>query len=198
MRMTRRFSIVDLQVPAIVVVLATVAPGAISTAADAQTVHVWQKVELTFEAEGTYENPYTEVDVWVELESPGVPGAGGEKNARFSRRCYGFWDGGNTFRVRVLATAPGEWTWKSGSNPADAGLADKTGSFTAVAWSDAEKQQNPCRRGMIQATPNGHAFQYADGTPYFLLGDTWWATPTFRFPWRDDDRQYPIGPEAGF
>ena len=29
---------------------------------------------------------------------------------------------------------------------------------------------------MIRATPNGHAFEYADGTPYFLLGDTWWAT----------------------
>ena len=50
---------------------------------------------------------------------------------------------------------------------------------------------------MIRATANGHAFEYADGTPYFLLGDTWWATPTFRFRWRDDDTLRPLGPEAG-
>jgi YD repeat-containing protein len=51
---------------------------------------------------------------------------------------------------------------------------------------------------MIRPSTNGHAFQYADGTPYLLVGDTWWATPTFRFRWRDDDTLRPMGPEAGF
>jgi hypothetical protein len=68
----------------------------------------------------------------------------------------------------------------------------------AVGWSDEEKQENPNRRGMVRATPNGHAFQYADGTSYFMLGDTWWATPTFRFPWYEDDIQREVGPTAGF
>ena len=61
-----------------------------------------------------------------------------------------------------------------------------------------ELNENPCRRGFVQATANGHAFQYADGTPYFLLGDTWWATPTFRFRWYEDDNPRPLGPDAGF
>ena len=153
----------------------------------AKSVHVWEKIEITLTAERDYPNPYTDVDVWVEWRGPG-----------FRKRCYGFWDGGRTYRVRVTATATGEWAFRSGSNRRDAGLAGQEGSFAATDWTDAEKQANPCRRGMIRPTANGHAFQYADGTPFFLVGDTWWATPTFRFPWHDDDRPRPLGPKAGF
>ena len=136
----------------------------------AESRHVWEKVEIALNAKRSYENPYTEVEIWVDLKGPG-----------FEKRCYGFWDGGKTFRVRVLATAPGTWSWRSGSNQRDSGLNGKTGSFTATAWSDAQLEKNPCRRGMIKASENGHAFEYADGTPFFLLGDTWWSTPTFRY-----------------
>ena len=51
---------------------------------------------------------------------------------------------------------------------------------------------------MIKASANSHAFEYADGTAFFLLGDTWWATPTFRYRWYDDDRARSMGHEAGF
>jgi len=159
--------------------------AAVNTAV-AETRHVWETVQITLQAEKSYQNAYTDVEVWVDLRGPD-----------FRKRCYGFWDGGNTFRVRVLATAPGDWTWRSGSKPADPGLDGKTGRFTAVAWTEQQKQQNPCRRGMIRASANGHAFEYADGTPFFLMGDTWWSTPTFRYPWYDDDRHRPIGPDAG-
>jgi hypothetical protein len=152
----------------------------------AGTHHVWEKVEITLQASASYENPYTDVEVWADLEGPG-----------FKRRCYGFWDGDNTFRIRVLATAAGTWTWRTGSNQNDAGLAGKTGQFTSTAWDEAEKKENPCRRGMVKASANGHAFEYSDGTPYFLVGDTWWATPTFRYPWYDDDKTRPLGPGVG-
>jgi hypothetical protein len=150
-------------------------------------VHVWEKVELTFQARKTYANPYTTVVVWVDLRGPG-----------FDKRCYGFWDGGEVFRVRILATSPGDWTWHSGSNQDDPGLNDHTGRFTAAVWSEAETAANPTRWGLIRPTANGHAFEYADGTPFFLLGDTWYAAATNRFKWYDDDRERPIGPEAGF
>jgi len=74
-----------------------------AVAAQSQT-HVWEKVELTLHATNQYTNPYTQVVAWVDLKGPG-----------FDKRCYGFWDGSNVFRVRVLATAPGTWTWRSGS-----------------------------------------------------------------------------------
>ncbi len=150
-------------------------------------VHVWDKVELTFHAQNHYANPYTNVEVWVDLKGPG-----------FDKRCYGFWDGDDVFRVRVLATQPGEWTWQSGSNQKDAGLNNQHGSFAAVAWTEAEKAAVPTRRGLIEPSANGHAFDYADGTPFILLGDTWYAASTHRFKWYDDDRERPIGPEAGF
>ncbi len=158
-----------------------------TAAAAPNETHVWEKVELTFHAENEYTNPYTQIMAWVDLKGSG-----------FDRRCYGFWDGSNVFRVRVLATAPGKWSWRSGSNQKDSGLNNQRGSFTAVAWSEAEKESVPTRRGLIRPTANGHAFEYADGTPFLLLGDTWYAAMTFRFPWNDDDQPRPIGPEAGF
>ena len=60
-------------------------------------VHVWEKQELTFTAARSFANPYTEVTVWVDLPGPA-----------FKKRVYGFWDGERTFRVRVVATAPGK------------------------------------------------------------------------------------------
>lgn len=153
----------------------------------AAPVHVWEKQEVTLTSARAYSNAYTEVTVWVDLKGPG-----------FDKRVYGFWDGGQTFRVRLLATKPGKWTWRSGSNPPDTGLAGKSGAFDAIEWSQAEKDQNPLRRGFLQATPNGHALQHPDGTPFFVIGDTWYAVGSNRFKWIDDGRERPIGPEAGF
>ncbi|HUB32631.1 MAG TPA: DUF5060 domain-containing protein [Bryobacteraceae bacterium] len=151
------------------------------------SVHVWEKQELSFSSAQSYANPYTDVTVWVDLNGPG-----------FRKRVFGFWDGDRTFRVRVLATAPGTWTWRSGSTPPDSGLAGKSGSFTAIDWTEAEKQANPLRRGFLRSTTNHHALEQADGTPFFVLGDTWYAAGANRFRWYDDDRERPIGPDAGF
>src|SRR4051794_29630160 len=90
--------------------------ASICRAAVPESVHTWQMHELTFKAANKFANPYTDATVWVDLTGPG-----------FDKRVYGFWDGGNTFKVRVLATSAGRWTWKSGSEPADAGLNGKDG-----------------------------------------------------------------------
>ena len=136
-----------------------------------EEVHVFEIKEITLEAKNEYQNPYTEIECWVELIGSG-----------FKKRIYGFWDGGNTFRIRIAATKPGEWTWTSGSNQTDVGLNKKSGSFSAINWTEQEIKENPNRRGFIEATPNGHALQYADGTPFFFIGDTWWAAATWRYP----------------
>lgn len=136
-------------------------------------VHVWEVQEIILAAAGRYANPYVDVDCWVELQGPG-----------FQRRVYGFWDGGRTFKVRLVATAPGDWTWRVASNhPEDTGLAG-SGKFRAVGWSAAELQENPNRRGFVRATANGHALRYDDGTPFFLTGDTWLAASTWRLPFK--------------
>ena len=160
---------------------------ALVTAQGAAPIHVWEKQELTFTSARAFANAYTDVTVWVDLTGP-----------NFKKRVYGFWDGGQTFRVRVLATEPGTWTWRSGSQPVDPGLAGRSGSFVATAWTEEEKQRNPLRRGFLRPTANHHALEHADGTPFFAIGDTWYAAGTNRFRWYDDDQQRPIGPTAGF
>ena len=128
-----------------------------------------------------------EVDVWARLIGPG-----------FDKLVYGFWDGGNDFKIRVTATRPGEWSYTTHSNSSDIGLDGVSGSFTAVEWSEDELEANPSRRGIITATANGRALQYADGTQVYLLGDTIWSIFTDRFPWFDSNEERPIGGDMGF
>ena len=128
----------------------------------AAPVHVWEKQELTFTAARAYTNAYTEAVVWVDLTGP-----------HFKKRVYGFWDGGQTFRVRLVATEPGTWTWTSGSSPADGGPGRQERFVRGDAWTEAEKAANPLRRGFLRPTANHHALEHADGTPFFVLGDTW-------------------------
>lgn len=146
---------------------------------------IWQKHDIRLTAARPYADPYREVEVWVDLEGPG-----------FAKRVRGFWDGGSEFVVRITATAPGRWRWTSGSSPEDPGLAGLTGSFVAEPWSEPELEANPNRRGMVQASADGRGLIYADGTPYFLLGDTWWSLPSYRFPLETEDRPKPVGPGA--
>jgi hypothetical protein len=153
-------------------------------------IHVWETKEIVLKAEKHYDNCYTDVECWVELKGP-----------HFSKRIYGFWDGDNVFIVRVVATEPGKWKWKSGSNQKnDKGLNNRTGEFNANAWTEEEKLQNPNRRGFMRPSANGHALQYADGTPFFLVGDTWLAATTWRLPYRGvaSMENYVPAPGIGF
>ena len=149
--------------------------------------HVWETVEINLEAQNVYQNAYMEVDVWAQLEGPG-----------FSKKVYGFWNGGNCFTIRMTAVCPGKWSYSTFCNTADKGLEGVTGEYEAVDWTAREKKDNPCRRGIITATANGRALAYADGTQVYLLGDTLWAAFTDRFPWYDSGGENPEGSQPGF
>jgi hypothetical protein len=153
-------------------------------------IHVWEMKEIKLKAEKSYNNYYTDVTCWIELKGPD-----------FSKRVYGFWDGGNNFIIRVTATKAGDWNWISGSNqPDDGGLNNHTGAFSAIEWTKEEKEQNPVRHGFLRPTSNGHALQYDDGTPFFIVGDTWLAGATWRLPFRNtaSTNDYEPGPGMGF
>ncbi len=146
-----------------------------------ETTHVYEIVEVSFIAKKQYENPYMEVDLWVNLEGP--------DNLEY--RIPAFWDGGQTFRARLAATAAGDWSWSTGNATGDTGLDGKSGAFFAIEWTEAEKQTNSNRRGYIRVSDNGHTLEYADGTPFFYTGDTWWSALTGVYMWDN-----PTGPSG--
>lgn len=172
------------------VILLVAGSACTRNSANVQKLHPWEMQEITLTAEKEYSNCYTDVTCWVELEGPD-----------FSKRVYGFWDGGNIFKVRIVATKPGKWVWRSFSNqPGDNGLNDKRGEFEAVAWTKKETDKNPNRHGFIKASDEGHALVYDDGTPFFLVGDTWLAGATWRLPFRNtaSPADYEPSPGIGF
>ena len=142
---------------------------------------IWEVQELSLAASGEYENPYLDMDVWIDLKGPG-----------FEKRIFGFWDGGGSFKIRFTPVEAGLWTYVSGASRPDQGLCGKKGEFTAEPWTEAEKEEAASRRGILRAGENGRGFVHPDGKSFFMIGDTWWAVPSFRFKWSDDEVERPL------
>ena len=124
----------------------------------------WMAQTIPFEAGKTYADPF----VAVRLDLVLTHTASGTVLT-----VPGFWDGGNTWRVRFALTKPGMWTYATVcSDPTDAGLHARTGTLNAVPYAgDLEIY----RRGFVTVDPARPYFVYADGTPFFYLGDTHWG-----------------------
>ena len=75
--------------------------GAEKTEVTQMTVPVWQRGDIVLHSEKQYDNPYTDVDV----DAVFVHESGDEI------RLYGFWNGGDEWRVRFAPTRTGEWTY---------------------------------------------------------------------------------------
>jgi hypothetical protein len=90
-----------------------------------------------------------------------------------------FWDGGSTWRVRFAPTKAGVWTYKTTCNDTtNTGLHNKSGTVFAAGYTgDLEIY----KRGFIQVQGSKRYFTYADGTPFFYVGDTHWNMPSQPF-----------------
>lgn len=123
-------------------------------AARAQSrVPLYSPFELRLTTMQQHGNPYLDVNVTSIFTAP----SGKEM------RLAGFWDGGQIWRVRFAPTERGTWNYRIESN--DAELAT-SGTFEAI---------NSNRRGFVRVSktrPSG--FEYSDGTPFLLMGDTNW------------------------
>ena len=111
-------------------------------------VHVWESQEITLQSAQALRQPLR-----------GRRRAGSSSRARASRgACTASGTAARTFKVRFVATAPGEWRWRSGSNqPGDAGLNGGRGSCARSRGPRPRSSENPNRRGFVRATANGHA-----------------------------------------
>jgi hypothetical protein len=157
--------------------LIILAACAIGPVVCAQTTHPWDVVEITLEARGEYANSYVDglPDRSLALAQATFTGtSGAARGMRYT--LAGFWDGGKTWKARFAPPAAGEWAWSTTSK--DPGLDAATGQIQVMDWTEAEKQANPARRGFIRVCQKGaragRYFEYADGTPFLWIGDTWW------------------------
>ena len=116
--------------------------------------HTYEVVEESFTASKAYDNPYMDVDLWVDLS-----GTAGQQI-----RIPAFWDGGQTFRVRMMGTAPGTWSWLTGKRTGDSGLDGKRGSFNVRAWTE---QRIPIDAGLFVPLPGGVRWSTRTAHPSF-------------------------------
>jgi len=85
-----------------------------------------------------------------------------------------FWDGGDRFAVRFAPPEPGRWTWRS-TCPDDPALDGRTGSIRCREY---DGPLDIYRYGFVKAEKGTKYLMYADGTPFFYLGDTHWGMYT--------------------
>ncbi len=117
-------------------------------------VETFEIFETTVNHTGTYKNPYTEVEATAIIQSPD----------REIMRIPLFWDGGTRWKFRYSPPKEGTWNWSVKSN--DAGLNQALGDFRVLPST---------HKGGVQVRSQyPHHFEYQDGTPYWLMGDTLW------------------------
>lgn len=134
------------------------------------SVALYGVFETSFEATGSYSNPYVEASMEVQFTGPSGQ----------TVTVDGFWDGGSTWRVRFRPTEIGTWTWSSSSS--DSGLDGESGQF------EVGSAEGPAP--VSESDTRTYTLERADGTPFFWLGDTDWELFTGANAWPDEFKSY--------
>lgn len=114
----------------------------------------WSTVEITLTAANAYSNPYTQASVAATFSGPDGP-----------KTVNGFWDGGNTWKLRFTPTAEGTWTYLT--NSSDPGLDGKSGTIQCIA---SRRGRGFLRRDAV----NPYTFSWDNGSRYFMWGQTYY------------------------
>src|SRR5262245_54429877 len=95
-----------------------------AAAAFSADVPKWQRFEAKLESSVDYPNHPQEAALTAVFTSPKGQ----------SRKVYGFWDGGKTWRIRFLPNETGRWSYKTAcSDTKNSGLNNQSGEFTCSA-----------------------------------------------------------------
>ncbi|TWU31819.1 apiosidase-like domain-containing protein [Novipirellula artificiosorum] len=146
--------------------LITVALASVSVMA-AEPITKWTPVVMQFDSEESY--PWWEFPVEATLRHEGS-GA--------QLQIEAFYDGPKRYTLRFALPLAGKWSYRIKSR--DSKLNGNSGVVTVEAPTQQQSRSNPNLRGHVRASENGRYFQYADGKPFFFLGDTNWSINTAR------------------
>lgn len=87
----------------------------------------------------------------------------------------GFWNGERNWVIRIALDEPGVWDFYTVcSNDGDNGL---NGAHGTVSVKEYTGELDIYKHGFIKTEPGKRYFMYADGTPFFYIGDTHWTMP---------------------
>lgn len=126
----------------------------------------WQRDTITLEAERDA-SPYMHGEITMIFTD--------EKGTELKREAY--WDGGHTYRISFFFPETGQWRGKIAA-PSEPDLDGKEMCFDVEPSADGEAIY---RHGFLKVSDDHHYLTYADGTPFFWLGDTHWD-----FAWMED------------
>ena len=129
-------------------------------------VKVFKRCEIVLSSTKTYENPFldTEIDAVFTHES-------GRKIT-----LPGFWNGGNEWKVRFSPDEAGKWEYTVTCSDKDNISLSDSGTVICVS---AEPETDLEKHGYVTTKKDSHFLCYADGTPFFYLGDTHWQMPDY-------------------
>jgi hypothetical protein len=132
-------------------------------------VQQWQAVEIALTSSVSYADPFQDVDVTATFTGPA-----GKAITRPA-----FWDGGRTWKVRFAPPEAGLWSMTTSATDAkNSGLHGVTGTVQCDRYSGSLEIY---KHGFLKVSGNGRYLTYADGTPFFYLGDTHWILSHERF-----------------
>lgn len=139
-----------------------------SFAAD-YSVQRWRVVEIELSSSQSYSDPFYDVDLEATFTGPG-----GLKITRPA-----FWDGDLTWKIRFAPTETGVWAMTTNATDvSNSGLHNVT---KTVECSSYAGDLDIYKHGFLKISNNGRFLTFADGTPFFYLGDTHWILPHERF-----------------
>lgn len=130
-----------------------------------ETAETWVANEAVFVSDRSYDDPYRDVTMDLILTNGHV---------QYTIPC--FWDGGRIWRARFVCPTAGTWTYTTiCNNTEDTGLHNRESRFVCTTYAG---DLDIYKHGFITANYNNATrqkyFTYADGTPFFYLGDTHW------------------------
>ncbi len=87
----------------------------------------------------------------------------------------GFWDGEKDWKVRFAPTECGIWDFTTKTTGEDIGINDIKGTLACNSY---KGDLAIYKHGFVKTEKDVRYFMYADGTPFFYLGDTHWNLVT--------------------
>ena len=124
----------------------------------------WKCLELSYQLPDLKDVPPQAVCIQASLKSPS-----GRTTVR-----EGFWDGGDTWRLRLSPDEEGTWTYTVCAAAGDTSRELTSGGFTCTPPEDGSPFD---RHGPVRVDGLQTHLLHDDGTPFFWMADTAWNGP---------------------